>query len=146
MFPALAGMNRQLRRIPHAADSVPRARGDEPEWLRDVLWQLSVFPALAGMNPGVGPNQLVQWTFRGALESEDGTVRAAVANMRCWCSEVDWGDWKPGEQAALKLKAEVRYYKLEHDGAVVHEIDADNMVRIVNGTDRLEAQRAALGI
>ena len=40
----------------------------------------------------------------------------------------------------------VRYYKLDHDGTVVHEIDVDNMTRVINGTDRLEAQRTALGI
>ena len=95
---------------------------------------------------GVGPGNLTGWTLRGALVSEDGTVRAAVAEMRAWCSEVDWGDWKPGEKTPMKLKAEVRYYKLTHDGAVIHDIDIDNMVRIVNGTDVLASQRTALGI
>ena len=95
---------------------------------------------------GVGPGQLVQWTFRGALVSEDDTVRAAVANMRAWCSEVDFGDWKAGEKVPLKLTAQANYYKLEHDGSVIHEIDVDNMVRIVNGVDVLAQQRAALGI
>lgn len=95
---------------------------------------------------GVGPGNLVGWSFRGALEGEDGTVRAAVANMRAWCSEVDWGDWKPGEKVPMKLKGEARYYKLEIGGSVIHEIDVDNMVRIINGVDRLAEQRAALGI
>ena len=40
----------------------------------------------------------------------------------------------------------VRYYRFEHGGEVLHEIDVDNMIRIVDGTDRLAEQRAALGI
>ena len=39
----------------------------------------------------------------------------------------------------------VRYYKLTIAGDDICEIDVDNMIRIVNGTDRLAAQRAALG-
>ena len=41
---------------------------------------------------------------------------------------------------------DVRYYRFVHDGDVIHEIDMDNMVRIVNGVDQLEAQRQALAI
>ena len=95
---------------------------------------------------GLAPGNLVPITFRGALEDEDGTVRAIVATVRGNVKEVDWGTWKPGEKAPLKCMMAVRYYKLDHDGTTVHEIDVDNMRRIVNGTDRLEAQRAALGI
>ena len=40
----------------------------------------------------------------------------------------------------------VRYFRLAHDGDVLHEIDVDNMKRIVNGQDQLEAQLEALGI
>ena len=40
----------------------------------------------------------------------------------------------------------VRYFKFTHDGDVIHEIDVDNMKRIVNGVDQLEAQREALGL
>ena len=95
---------------------------------------------------GVSTGSLVPWTLRGAVQSEDGGVKAVVAELRGWCSEADYGDWKPGESVNLKCKLEARYYKLTHDGAVVHEVDVDNMVRIVDGTDQLAAQRAALGI
>ena len=95
---------------------------------------------------GLAPGSLVPVTFRGALESEDGTVTPVVASVRGQVKEVDYGTWKPGEKVPLKCAMAVRYYKFEHDGALIHEIDVDNMVRIVNGVDRLAEQRAALGI
>lgn len=95
---------------------------------------------------GVSHGAMIQVTFRAALVSEDGTVRAAEARIRGYVREVDWGTWKPGEKSPLKCMVAVRYYKFVHDGATLHEIDVDNMVRIVNGVDQLEAQRQALGI
>ncbi|MXY16384.1 MAG: phage major tail tube protein [Acidobacteria bacterium] len=95
---------------------------------------------------GVGSEE-VPWTFRGSVQDGvHGEVRPVVAEMRGWCSEEDFGDWKAGEEAPVKLKLEVQFYKLTVDGDVVHEIDVENMVRIVNGTDQLEGQRQALGI
>lgn len=40
----------------------------------------------------------------------------------------------------------VRRYRLEIDGRIVHDIDAERMVRVVDGVDQLAGQRAALGI
>ena len=95
---------------------------------------------------GLAPGQQVPVTFRGALESEDGTVTAVAAHVRGSVKEVDWGTWKPGDKVPLKCAMAVRFYKLEFDGELVHEIDVDNMKRVIDGTDRLEEQRAALGI
>ena len=95
---------------------------------------------------GLAPGNLVPVTFRGALESEDGTVVPAVATVRGTVKEVDWGTWKSGEKSPLKCAMAVRYYKFELNAELVHEIDVDNMIRTVNGVDRLEQQRVALGI
>ena len=95
---------------------------------------------------GLAPGNLVPITFRGALESEDGTVTPVAASVRGNVKEIDYGTWKPGEKVPLKCMMAVRYYKFEHGGETLHEIDVDNMVRIVNGTDRVAEQRAALGI
>ena len=85
-------------------------------------------------------------TFRGAVQDKNGTVRAVVVRTRGQIKEVDWGSWKPGEKATLKFMAAVDYYKLEQDGVTIHEIDIENMIRIVNGVDQVAARRAALGI
>lgn len=112
----------------------------------ECTWSSSSIDAGVLQSFGLAPGALVPVTFRGALESEDGTVKPVVATVRGQVKEVDWGTWKPGEKAPLKAAMAVRYYKFEHDGQVVHEIDVDNMIRTINGTDRLAEQRAALGI
>ena len=95
---------------------------------------------------GLGSSEPVPLTFRGAVQDGDGVVRAVVMRMRGIIREADFGTWKPGEKAPLKVMVALRYYKLEIAEEVIHEIDAENMIRIVDGTDQLEAQREALGI
>ena len=95
---------------------------------------------------GLAAGETTPVTIRGALQAEDGSVRAVVARCRGLIREVDYGDWKPGEQAEVKAMMAVRRYRLDIDGETVHDIDVDNMVRIVDGVDQLAAQRAALGI
>ena len=73
-------------------------------------------------------------------------MTAAVASVRGQVKEIDYGTWKPGEKVPLKCSMAVRYYKFEHGDEVLHEIDVDLMVRIVDGVDRLAEQRTALGI
>ena len=95
---------------------------------------------------GVVTGALVPLTVRGALQSEDGTVTAVVVQLRGHVKEIDFGTWKPGEKVPMKAMVACRYYKLEHGGTTIHEIDVVNMLRIVNGTDQLAEQRAAIGI
>lgn len=95
---------------------------------------------------GVAPGQQVQFTVREALESLDGTVKTVVHNMRGKIRRLDPGTVTPGEQATLTAELALTYYRQEHTGAVVHEIDVENMIRVVGGVDRLAQQRAALGL
>jgi P2 family phage contractile tail tube protein len=95
---------------------------------------------------GVAEGQFVPFVAREALESHDGTVTAVVHTMRGKITEMDPGTSKPGTIAPIKFAMSLVYYKLEHGGQVIHEVDVENMVRIVNGVDVLSAQRAALGI
>ena len=109
-------------------------------------WSTSAVDATLLGQWGLSGGSQIPVTFRGALESEDGGVKAVEARVRGAVKEIDWGTWKPGEKAPLKCMLAVRYYKLTIDGTVIHEIDVPNMKRIVNGVDRLAEQRAALGI
>jgi P2 family phage contractile tail tube protein len=95
---------------------------------------------------GVAEGQTVPFVAREVLESQDGTVTPVVHTMRGKIKEMDPGTSKPGTIAPLKISVTLTYYKLEHGGQVIHEIDVVNMVRIVNGKDVLASQRAALGI
>ena len=108
-------------------------------------WTMSSVDADLLKRWGLAPGRTTPCVFRGALQSEDGAVKAVAATCRGLVREADYGDWKPGEKAELKIMMAVRRYRLDIDGETVHDIDVDNMVRIVDGTDQLAALRAALG-
>ena len=95
---------------------------------------------------GVVEGSSVPLTIRGALESFDGTVTPVVMNMRGKVTSMDPGTWKPGEVPSLKGTLALSYYKMQHGDKVVHEIDVENMVCIINGTDTLATLRSALGL
>lgn len=98
--------------------------------------------ALLGVRSGTG----TPYVAKMALEDFDGTVTAVTHTMRGKMKMQDPGTIKPGEKASLKFDIALDYYKLQHGDRVIHEIDVQNMVRIVDGVDVLAAQRAALGI
>lgn len=112
----------------------------------EASWTMASVDADLLRRWGLAAGQSTPCVFRGALQSEDGTVKAVAATCRGTIREIDYGDWKPGEKAELKAMMAVRHYRLEIDGETLHDVDVDNMVRIVDGTDVLAAQRAALGI
>jgi P2 family phage contractile tail tube protein len=95
---------------------------------------------------GVAPGNTVPLVVREALESFDGTVTPVVHVMRGRIKEVDPGTSKAGDKPSLKITMSLTFYRLTHGGRVLQEIDAVNMVHIVDGVDRLAAQRAALGV
>lgn len=88
----------------------------------------------------------VQLTARGATEDPDGRVHAEAHYMRGTITRLAQSAWTTGESAKIEITVALRYYRHEHDGRVLHEIDVPNMVRIVNGTDRLAEQRKAIGL
>ncbi|QTI81502.1 phage major tail tube protein (plasmid) [Roseomonas marmotae] len=95
---------------------------------------------------GVAEGAQVPFVAREALESFDGTVTPVVHTMRGKIREIDPGTSKAGDKPSLKVTVALTYYKLEHGGKVVHEIDVENMVRTINGTDALAAIRGAIGL
>lgn len=102
---------------------------------RDVL-------ALFGVTEGAQ----IPFVAREALESFDGTITPVVHTMRGKVKSIDAGTSKAGEKATLKIAMALSYYKIEHGGATVQEIDVENMIQNVNGTDALAGIRGALGI
>ena len=95
---------------------------------------------------GLAPGKLTPFTARGVVVGEEGVQIPVVVNLQGIVREIDWGSWKPGEKATLKLSVALRYYKLTHGGRVIHEIDVPNMVRRIDGVDQLAATRNALGL
>ncbi|MDX2109203.1 MAG: phage major tail tube protein [Verrucomicrobiota bacterium] len=84
--------------------------------------------------------------FKGTYVDLSKAENNVTITMTGMTKAIDPGSWKSGSNAPCKATTTCVYYKLEINGAVIHEIDALNMVRIIDGVDQLAAQRAALGI
>jgi Bacteriophage tail tube protein len=95
---------------------------------------------------GVAPGSDVQFVAREVLESADSTTTPVVHTMFGTITEYDPGTSKTGQLESLKITMSLNYYKLEHGARTIQEIDIPNMIWVVDGVDRLAAQRAALGI
>lgn len=94
-----------------------------------------------------GNRSMLPLTIRGSIFSEeDGSEVPVVITLRGMVKEMDFGNWKAGENATVKATVSLRYYKFERDGEEIHEIDIANMVRKVNGVDQLEQTRKNIGL
>lgn len=94
---------------------------------------------------GLVDGNAVSLTLRGGLQGS-GDAEAVVVNLRGQFKELDPGNWKPADRATLKCTVSIRYYKLTIDRRELIEIDAENMVRKINGVDQMSSLRTALGI
>lgn len=95
---------------------------------------------------GVSEGQNISFVAREALESFDGTITTVIHTMRGKIKSIDAGTSKAGEIASLKVAMALNYYKLQHGDKEVQEIDVQNMIQSINGTDVLAGMRSALGI
>ena len=98
--------------------------------------------ALWGVVQGNG----VDFTFRAVMDDLEGVETAVVINMRGLITGIDRGAWAPSAIPQATFTVNPRYYKETHGQRVIHEIDAVNLIRVVDGVDRLAGQRAALQI
>lgn len=94
---------------------------------------------------GLAQGAQTKLTMRGAVDSS-GTVSPVVIHLVGQLTEVDFGSWKPGDKAVLKVTVALTYYKLVHGAEVVHEIDVPGMKRVIGGVDQLSAIRSAIGM
>lgn len=95
---------------------------------------------------GLAEGGQVQLTARGALESYDGTITSVIIKMRGKITKVARATWKPGTLSPVTFTMDLNYYYEEHGGQPVYEFDIINMVRRIDGVDRLAEMRAAMGI
>ena len=115
--------------------------GLELEWkaggiLRDVLTQW-----------GAMKHDAVGLRFAAALQSDDSEeIQALEVVVRGRHTEIDQGKAKAGDKTEFTVKSALSYYKLSIDNEVLIEIDLVNMVEVVDGIDRLEGVRNALGV
>lgn len=96
---------------------------------------------------GVAAINGVYLRFAGAYQNnETGDIDGIEVIARGRYEEIDFGNAKPGETSEFKIKMKLAYYKLTWNGTTEVEIDPLNMIEIVDGVDRLEAMRTALGL
>ncbi|GHM58164.1 MAG: phage major tail tube protein [Candidatus Mesenet longicola] len=95
---------------------------------------------------GLTDGNSVPLTLRGGLRGNNNNIEAVVINLRGTFRELDFGNWKPGEKATLKCMVNAHYYKLTIGGKELIEIDAENMMRKINGVDQLALLQTALGL
>lgn len=82
----------------------------------------------------------------GAFQAEDtGAVSSVELVMRGRHQELDFGNWKPGDDTEKKVKTVLTYYKVIVDGSELLEIDVIAGIYRVNGIDRYAEIRAAIG-
>lgn len=84
-------------------------------------------------------------SMRGALDGEAGVTPVTVTLRGAW-RDLDFGNWKAGERAPLKVTVALRYYRLNIGGDDLIEVDAENMVRKIAGVDQLAEMRWAIGL
>jgi hypothetical protein len=112
----------------------------------EATFKLSKIAAEALRLWGVGAGQTFALIVRGALEDLDGSVKPEVFTQRGTIRTIDWDAITPGAKAGVMLTMDIREFAYDIDGVRVHDIDVLNMKRIINGVDRLAAQRAAIGL
>lgn len=85
--------------------------------------------------------------LRPAQVSPDGAdTDTIIATIGGLITSTESGDLKPGTNATLKLIWDVRYYRLEMNGAELIEIDKVAGIRRIGGVDQLAAMRRAMGV
>lgn len=87
-----------------------------------------------------------RFVLRPAAAGDAGDVDTIIASIGGLITAAETGDLKPGTNATLKLMMDVRTYRLEINGTVIHDVDLVNGRRIVGGVDQLVDIRRAMGV
>lgn len=81
-----------------------------------------------------------------ARDITNGAVDGMIATVGGQITGNTFADLKTGNEHPLKLMMDVRYFRFEHNGEELLEIDIEAHKRIVGGVDQLADIRAAMGI
>jgi P2 family phage contractile tail tube protein len=85
--------------------------------------------------------------FAGSYQRDDtGEVETVEVVQRGRILNDDQGEQKGGESNQMTASFANSYYKLTVNGEVLREVDMVAMIDIVNGEDRMEKHRQAIGV
>lgn len=85
-------------------------------------------------------------TLRGAIQRQGEEAQPVVIKMLGGLKSREVGTWSTGGKQTTTLTYSLRKYSETINGVEYVNIDVENMVRVINGTDQLASQRAALGL
>lgn len=81
-----------------------------------------------------------------AMGESDDQVDEKIYTIGGLWKTVGHDQMQPGQNTMIKLTCAVRYYRVEHNGEELVEIDVENGVRRIGGTDQMRNLRQAMGI
>ena len=90
-------------------------------------------------------NKDFAYSLRGYLDGDQNAQHTLICQMRGEIKELDMGEWEGGKKAMLKYTCALVAVKLQIDSVTLWDIDIENGVYAVNGTDPYRAIGAALG-
>lgn len=95
---------------------------------------------------GLNNQNAVTLIFRAAMQDDVTTVPYFIV-ARGMVTSVDMGSVATGDKNNMTVTLGIRYLKIVQNNLQVPiiEIDADNMIRKINGVDELQAERDAIG-
>lgn len=94
---------------------------------------------------GLAGGAQTQFTARGSLESFGGVKTPVAVAMRGKIKSIEPGAWQGGQKSSFAFSVSLTYFRYEQAGESLIEIDAINMIRIINGVDQLAEHRANIG-
>lgn len=96
---------------------------------------------------GIAPGRRLRSTFRGQTTNEiDGSSKSVIIVMEHRISG-EPGAWKSGDKSGIECTlSSILFYRHTIDNRVIHQLDLQNMIGIVDGVDQLREAREALGI
>jgi P2 family phage contractile tail tube protein len=111
----------------------------------ELQFTLSEHAASVFRQFGIFSGNGVALQFRAA-KSDDFTVEPYVINCSGMYTVQNPGTIKVGDKTPFEATLNLRVYQLLLNGTELVYIDAENMIRRINGVDVLAQQRAALGL
>jgi len=96
---------------------------------------------------GLAPGKRIRSTMRGQSVHEiDGTSQSEIIVMEHRISG-EPNDWKSGDKSGMDYTLNsITFYQHTIDERLVHKIDPQNYIFIVDGVDQMREAREALGI
>lgn len=90
-------------------------------------------------------NKNFAFSVRAYMDGDNNAQHTSIIQMRGEVTKLDPGTWQAGKKAMLDFETYLNAVKWTIDGTVVWDIDIENYIFAVGGTDPNLAVRAALG-